>query len=260
MPYKLVGIHIGLVLALVVVGYLINGLSKPYEGYVTSFTAGLSAYVTVINILYNKNQKVYLAINRLKMLSGNTHTLWQIDFQFDLRRDQFQFYEDTLDSIEKSLRSSNLGEIRLKDKMGNKLELVLEEQIGLAFRVDEKGVHLNFDPKLQVPSRLYDRRVRLLRTVCESVVQAIKPIKYRFTLEVFFRDGVTNPYYGYFVRKIPLGSLQDFRVVVRLDDSMDCKLRVATDHVSVEATKITEGFDALSNVLRLKPLLQGSAS
>ena len=72
--------------ALIGLGFLLNDTLKEntYQGLFTVLSAGFGIYCFAVNILYHKNQTVFLWVNRALLLIRRTHTYWLPDFDFTL--------------------------------------------------------------------------------------------------------------------------------------------------------------------------------
>jgi hypothetical protein len=154
-------------------------------------------------------------------------------------------------------REGSFGMAEVREE-GTRLQVRLpDHEIGLVLHLDETGLHLNTDRKLLVPSTLYSKRGKLLKSIASEVGATVKPTKTRCTLEIFFRDGVRNPYYGYFVNQVPIGLVEDFNVAFRLEERTNSKIRAYMDHIDVESSDISDGFEAFTSVLLLRALPLG---
>lgn len=238
-------------------GSVLNKKIEPFAGYVTVFMGALGAYVTALNYLYRYNVKFYVFVNRLLLHVERKHTYWNVDFHYDLPRSRLCNLGTLMADLGDIFRRRRFGSAEVNEE-GNRLGVhLLDHEIGLVLHLDELGLHLNTDRKLLVPSTLYTKRGRLLKSIASEVGDYIKPTKTRCTLEIFFRDGVRNPYYGFFVNQVPMGLIEDFNVAFRLDHGSNSRVRACVDHIDVESTNISEGFEAFSSVLLLRALPSG---
>lgn len=91
----------------------------------------------------------------------------------------------------------------------------------------------------------------------EDLSQAVKPITTQCGIVIEFAEGKSNPYYGFFVNRIPARLLEDFQVTFRLDPASDCRIEADQKHINIEGTRLTEVFEALAQVLTLRALPGG---
>lgn len=251
--------HLVGIALLTCLGYVLNRKIEPYAGYVTVFMGTLGLYVTALNYLYRYNVRFYVFVNRLLLHVERKHTYWNVDFHYDLPRSRLRNLGMLMDHLGDIFRAGRFGPIEVK-KEDNRLNVyLLDHEIGLVLHLDESGLHLNTDRKLLVPSTLYANRGKLLRSIASEVGDCTKPARTRCTLEIFFRDGVRNPYYGFFVNQVPMGLVEDFNVAFRLDHGSESKVRACVDHIDVESTNIADGFEAFSSVLLLRALPLGDS-
>jgi len=84
------------------------------------------------------------------------------------------------------------------------------------------------------------------------VTEAVKPESVRLGITITFDDGVLNPYYGFFVRRVPSHVLSHFEASFQFGHASSCRIQAATDSINIEGTSAVDFFTALSQVLALR--------
>jgi len=155
------------------------------------------------------------------------------------------------------LQGGRFGVARKREETPTTLKVDLDRLAVLVFRRDDRFLHLHFDRKMLVPAHLYDTYRRRLASLVEAVNGIVKPVTVRYGLQIAFGDGVRNPYYGFFVNRVPNDLLQDFQVAFQLSEQSGCRIEADADHVNIEGTSFAEVFDALTEVLSLRAVPGG---
>ena len=255
--FLIVVAHIVGVFSLILVGLRLNdAISKDYAGLVTLFSVAITAYITFLNALYQKSYAFHLLINRLRLRFSRTHTFWQPHFHFEMEADKC-VGPLLLNELWQLLSKGEYGQAVRQSQTPSKLVVSLDSLLTIQLRINDNSLDLGFEHKFLVPSHLYDQyRFRLAR-LAEDITKIVRPVKTAYGIQVSFGDGARNPYYGFFVNRVPMSLLQDFQVTFRLDAKSDCRIEAGTDHVNVEAGCLTDAFEALNQVLRLRALPKG---
>jgi hypothetical protein len=240
---------------LLVFAYEIKGTSGIFD------TAAIlcGAYTTLFNVLYQRNMKFYLLINRIKFKLSPTSTMWLASFRFGLDPGQNGPPSTLLTRIAERLRAGGHGRVEVRGQFSNSLEILIDELIGLTISLDQDSVFVALDRKLSVSSDQYQRYQHKLRRIADDISLAINPTDLRCELQVSFQPGAPNPYYGFLVNRVPSDLLQDFRVSFKLNRDSNCRIMANLDHVGVDASNLGDLFDALSEVLSLRALPGGVA-
>ena len=230
-----------------------------YHGVVTAFTSIYGAGVTAYNILYHKNRKFYLFVNRLWFKMVRTHTLWNVSFRFSLGPAYDGDHSPILSRLAERFRDGKYGSASVEQVSRSLLNVVLQhhEPMGLNFSLGDDELYVGSDREMLVPAHLYERYQRRLKLVVDDIIAVVKPVHSRCGLTVSFGEGTRNPYYGLFVDRVPPDLLQQFQVTFRLDRDSDCRIEADTDRVEVQATNAVDLFQALSQVLNFEALPKG---
>ncbi len=232
-----------------------------YQGFVTASTSLYGVGVTAYNILYNKNRKFYLFVNRLWFKVARTHTFWNASFRFSLRPEHDDDRSSILTRLAERFRDGRHGRAVFEQVSRSLLNVVLhgDEPMGLNFSLGDGELYVGSDREMLVPAHLYESYQRRLKLVVEDVISVVNPLGVQCGLTVSFGAGMRNPYYGLFVDRVPPDLLQQFQVTFRLDRKSDCRIEADTDRVDVQATSIVDLFLALSQVLSLEALPKGGS-
>lgn len=222
------------------------------EGLVSILSFGFSIYISIINILYIKNNKFYIFVHKLFLLISRSHTFWNLDLDFVLDPDKLDQREGMLPRIEEMFREGKHGSPRVQSTATNRLDVLLDNTLGLTFISDDVGIHAGFDRELLVPTHLYSEEQRRLRKITNDLYSLIQPLEMRCGLQVRFRDVAHNPYFGYFVNRVPAELLQDFLVRFRLHHDSTCRIEAQTDCVGLQSKSLAEMFEAMTQVLSLE--------
>ena len=246
----------GVVCLILAVAYQLYGL----HGVVTAFTSIYGAAVTAYNVLYSKNRKFYLFVNRLWFKVARTHTLWNVSFRFSLESAKDGDHSSILSRLADRFRDGKHGRATVAQVSRSILNVVLhrDEPMGFNFSLDDDELYVGSDREVLVPAQLYERYQRRLKLVVDDIIGVVKPRHSRCGMTVGFGAGTKNPYYGLFVDRVPPDLLQQFHVMFRLDHDSDCRIEADSDRVEVQASNSIDLFQALSHVLNLEALPKGA--
>ena len=126
-------------------------------------------------------------------------------------------------------------------------------------RIGDGCLHVTLDRKILVPAHLYDDYQRRFARIAESLARAMNPTSIRCGISVTFAEGTKNPYYGFFVNRIPADLINHFEVNIKTSSRSTCRVEAGMDHVNIEGRSLVEFFDTLSKVLSLRALPTGAA-
>jgi len=247
---------IGLTL-LLFLGVSLNTFLQSHAGVISVLSVAVGLYATAVNILYHRNRRLYLFVNRVLLKVRRTHTYWQPSFDLELSQSQ-DLSNDWIQMVWKILQEGRFGVAKKRDETPTTLKVDLDSLTVLVFRRDDLHLHVHFDRKMLVPAHLYDTYRKRLASLVEAVNGVVKPVSVRYGLQIAFGDGVRNPYYGFFVNRVPSDLLQDFQVVFQLSEQSACRIEAGADHVNIEGTSFVEFFDALTEVLSLRAVPGGA--
>ena len=99
--------HLVGIAALIGIGLLLNDTLKAntYQGVTTVLSTAFGIYCFVVNILYHKNQRVFLWVNRLLLMVRRTHTYWLPAFDFTLADATIENRMQLIGQVEQALRA-----------------------------------------------------------------------------------------------------------------------------------------------------------
>jgi len=253
----IIGCHVVAIVLLLWLGTSLNEkINHEYAGVITVFSLALGIYSTALNILYQKWQRFHLFANRVFLLFRRTHTFWQPHFHFDFGQ---SCDSGVLEDLWMHLNTGQYGKTVKKDQTSSTLQVSIDDLFAMSFRIGEASLDLGFDQKLLVPSHLYETYRKRLSKLAEGISNTIHPITAKYSIIVSFGDEVRNPYYGFFVSRVPAKLLQNFQVTFRLDPHSDCRIEAGMNQVDIEGASLTDTFDALNQVLSLKALPLGGS-
>lgn len=248
--------HIVGVLLLVGLGLLLNETLKAntYQGLTTVLSTAFGIYCFVVNILYHKNQTVFLWVNRLLLMVRRTHTYWLPAFDYTLSDATVENRHELIDNVEKALKSLPSKKVQRTSGTPTSAAITIDDTIFLLLRVDEAHLHLTLDRKILVPSHLYESYSRRLARIAEAISNAIQPESARLGITITFADGIQNPYFGLFVQRVPSQLLRHFEASFLLHQGSSCRIEAGTDSINIESQGSVDFFDALNQVLALKAI------
>ena len=256
--------HVLAIMALVTLGLWLNSplsrYASDYGGLITVLSASFGIYSFVINILYQKNRHVHFWINRLWLHFVRTHTFWKPSFDFTLASEDLDTRKNSLVRAVEAIEAGGLGPTRRGQIAATVANVTVDDMICIVLRCDGGHVHLTLDRKLLVPSHLYDAYRQKLAKIAEAVHLGVAPVHdARYCITVSFGDGVANPYYGFFVNRVPIDLLSHFEVSFRLNKQSPCRIEAGKDFVNVDGTSLVEVFEALAQVVSLRAVPDGVA-
>lgn len=239
---------------IVLLGLKVNALLNEYSGLISVVGLGFGYYSTVLNYYYNRDPRIYGFVNRWLLLVRRDHTYWELSIAFSFEPRSPVDRERLLGDIEARLRGSDVGTVRVPVRTMEHMELVLDNLIDLNFRLEPCRLAVNLDRRLTVPVHAYAEYQKTLLNVAEAVQAVVKADELACDVQVFFRKGRPNPFYGFFVNRVPAKLLDTFHVVFRMDRCPDCRIEASQDHVGVHATSLTKMFAGLDEVLSYRSL------
>ena len=258
--WTVVGHILGIALLLALGLWLNSVIAKygqAYAGVITVFTTAWGAYITAVGFLYNKNRRFHFWVNRLGMMFVRSHTYWQPVFDFELDPASSESRSSLLDRIAGAVLQGQFGTARRVQSAGPMLSISVDDLMCFVFRLDEAHLNVHLDRKLLVPAHLYDRYRHKLARIADEIRQVANPVSMRCGVLISFGDGVPNPYYGFFINRVPAELLQTFQVSFRLDPHSSCRIEAGTDCVNIEGNNPVDLFEGLSQVLALRALPRG---
>jgi hypothetical protein len=248
--------HIVGIAALVGLGLLLNDTLKAntYQGVTTVLSTAFGIYCFVVNILYHKNQTVFLWVNRLLLQVRRTHSYWLPTFDFTLSDTTLANRREVINEVEKALAASPHKKIQRSNDTPSGATITIDDTFFFLFRVDESHLHVTLDRKILVPAHLYESYRQRLARFAEMFSNAIHPESVRLGITITFGDGVPNPYFGLFVQRVPSQLLRHFEASFLLTEASSCRIEAGTDSINIEGQGAVDFFEALSQVLALKAI------
>ena len=238
---------------------MFNQIGKRYSGVITVLSTAFGIYSFAMNLLYQRNLAFHLFVSRLRLTLSRTHTYWLPAFDFELPSELSRDRQSVLSLAADAVAHGHCGKVRKVTSTPNSETFALDDLICLTLRVDDGYLHTTLDRKILVPAHLYNRYKQMFARITESLSQKIKPVSMRCGISVSFAEGVRNPYYGFFVSRVPADLINHFEVSFRTDNRAGCRIEAATDYVNVEGQSLVELFDSLSKVLSPQALPIGAA-
>lgn len=255
--------HVVAITALVFVGLALNTTittyADSYAGVITVLSTAFGVYSFVVNFLYQRNRDFHFWVNRLRLLFTRTHTYWKPAFDFVLTVDANERRE-LLNDIWGELEQEHRGHVKKVDENGTTMRVTFDDLMCVVFRLAEDRLHVSLDRRLLVPNHLYDEYRAKLARLAELIQRLAKPNQVMLGLTISFGEGRRNPYYGFFVNRIPPELLQDFHVTFRPQATSSCRIEAGKEEVNIEGNSTVEVFEALNQVLSLKALPGGAAT
>lgn len=248
--------HVVGLACLVVAGVVLNDDIKEnkYAGLLALLSTAFSAYMFAAGVLYRNNQRVYLWVNRSLLMVRRTHTYWQPAFDFVLPESHVHL-DEVVETLQKNLRAK----VVVLEGSASKVTLVIDDLLHLVTQIRDEHLHLSLDRKILVPSHLYDAYAERLTVLIEAVSEVVRPESVRLGLTITFGDGIRNPYFGFFVQRVPAQVLRSFEASFLLSEGSSCRIEAGTDCITVDSQKPREFFEALKGVLSLRSLPAGVA-
>ncbi len=176
-------------------------------------------------------------------------------FTFESR--QVEQLSILLAEIETKLLNSDLGKVEFTSKTVDKMEFKLDTgdgELGFIIHLENCRLTVCLDRKMTVPLNAYADYQKLLHNIAEKIQLVVKPDEVLCDVQVYFRQGKRNPFYGFFVNRVPAKWLESFHVVFRVDRHPDCRIEASTDHVGVQSNSLTKLFSGLDEVLTFQAL------
>jgi len=254
--------HIAGVLALIGLGLLLNETLKAntYGGVTTVLSTAFGVYSFALNILYHKNQAVFLWVNRLLLMVRRTHTYWLPAFDYTLSDATLENRRELINNVEKALAASPHKKIQRANDTPSSAAITIDERFFFVLRLDESHLHVSLDRKILVPSHLYETYRRQLARFAEVISNAVHAESVRLGITITFGDGVSNPYFGFFVQRVPSQLLRHFEASFLLAQGSSCRIEAGTDSINIESQGAVDFSEALSQVLALKAIPAEGAS
>ncbi len=241
-------LHILFIGLLIWLGIALNDeVKNEYTGVITVFSIALALYTTALNFLYQRWQRFYLFINRVLLKLRRTHTFWQPHFRFILRQEP---EAQIIGELWKYFQAGQHGSVIKRNQTPSTLEITIDELFVAKIRLDQNCLELYFEQKLLVPSHLYNEYRRKLSRLAEGIASRIKPASSKYSILISFDENNQNPYFGFFVNRVPAQLLQTFQVTFRLTSDSDCFVEAGIDRVNIEGGNFTDTFEALGQILK----------
>lgn len=226
--------------------------TSDYQGVTTVLSVAFGLYCFAVNFLYHKNQNVYLLVNRLLLMVRRTHTYWLPAFDFTLSDTSLQHRRGLIAHVETALAELPHRKIKRINETPSSATICIDDKLFLALRLDDSHLFVTLDRRILVPSHLYETYRQWLARIGEIITKAVRPESVRLGMQITFDDGAVNPYYGFFVRRVPSHVLRHFEASFQFGHGSTCRIEAATDSINIEGTSAVDFYSAISQVLALK--------
>lgn len=248
--------HLVGIALLVVVGLCFNDTLKAntYGGVTTVLSTAFGVYCFVVNVLYHKNQTVFLWVNRLFLMVRRTHAYWLPAFDYTLSDATLEARRELISNVEKALEAAQFKKVMKTNVTPTSATITVEDTFFLIVRLDEAHLHVTLDRKILVPSHLYESFCQRLARIAEAISTAVRPDSVRLGIAITFGDGVQNPYFGFFVQRVPSQVLRHFEASFSLSQTSNCRIEAGTESINIESQGAVDFFQALTQVLALKAI------
>lgn len=250
------GAHLAGIVILGCVAYVFNDAIKAqtaaYEGFTAVFSVAFGIYSFALNLLYHKSQEVYLWVNRLLLMVRRTHTYWLPAFSFSIPGATLEDRQTLVERVEDALETLPHKKIKRISQTPSSATISIDDALFVVLRINDGHFFVTLDRKILVPSHLYELYCQRLARIGEAIRDVVKPDSVRLGISITFDDGVANPYYGFFVQRVPPQLLRHFEASFTFGHGSSCRIEAATDGISIEGTSLTDFFLAISKVLALR--------
>ncbi len=247
-------LHVVVGVVLVLGGLSANATLERYSGLLTVIGLGFGYYSFVLNLYYNRNPRVYGLVNRVLLSIRRDHTYWELSIAFIFEPRSPDQRCVLLSTIESRLREKYVGRVQVTRVTMEHMEMTIDNLIGLIFHLEAHRLALSLDRRLTVPVHAYAEYQHELFTIADAIQEVVKPDDVICDVQVYFRRGQPNPFYGFFVCRVPSKLVEAFHVVFRMDRCPDCRIEASTDHVGVHANSLAKMFACLDEVLSFRAL------
>ena len=249
--------HISVAVVISIASYKASTAQTWFANLRSAIAVLAGYYSFVFNWYYNTNPKLYGFVNRHLLLIKQIHTFWDMNLEFRFESRSGENLAKLLPELKTALDESNLGELEVKSSDVDKLEFVLHTREGdIGFRIYLQDCVLTacLDRRLTVPFNAHKDFQNLLQNIAEKIQRVAKPDQVLCNLLVYFREGKPNPFYGFFVNRIPVEWLKTFNVVYNVARHPECLIEATTDHVGVKSDSLKTLFEGLGDVLTFQAL------
>jgi hypothetical protein len=251
-----IALHLVAIVAIIWLGLVINtpliNATENFAGVITLLSTAFGIYSFAVNILYRSNRRFYFWVNRLRLHLSRTHTYWKPSFTFSLDPSKAGERIELLDVIWNELVIEKIGDLKKVEQNANTLRVEFDNLLCFVFRLYPDRLHAGLDRRLLVPCHLYDKHRTQFARVAEILQRVTSAHCTSLGLTLSFDDGVTNPYYGYLLNRLPGESLERFEVSFSPQPYLLCRVEASKDEITVNGSRIIDVFETLGQVLTLK--------
>lgn len=219
-------------------------------------TSGLAVWSFVIQLLYYRNEAVFLAVNKILMIFKKVHTRWKPFFAYTLSDVHCQEVTDRLESVQNELSRLPDAKLKWRKESSTLYRVELFDVFHFVLMIRELRIVLTFDRDETVPSHLYDRYSSRLASIAEVFQRELRPTEMQMSLTLTYRDGIKNPYFGYFVREVPSHLLTAFDITFEVGTEQKSRVCATVDSVEVHSDSIRCLFESAEHILSLSAIPQ----
>jgi hypothetical protein len=181
-----------------------------------------------------------------------THTYWLPTYNLILSNNSLEYRRTLVEKVYTALKELPHKKITLQDETLTSAAICIDDKLFLVLQIGEQHLFATLDRKILVPSHLYETYQHTLARIGEILREAATPDSVQFGLTITFDDGVMNPYYGFFVRRVPSHILCHFEASFQFGHGSSCQIEVGTDSINIEGTSAVDFFAGVSQVLALE--------
>lgn len=201
----------------------------------------VSLLANLLQWLYQRYEKVFMCLQRLKFYFSNRTTLWNLTFEFNLQNEGVEESRQAVEDAFHKIKSQDNFNV-YTDLPNSKVVQVAGVIYKLFAEPGKSSVHV---VDQRVPYRDSIRIIeKQLLPLVESVERAVRVISERYALIVKF-DASRNPYLGVFLQRVKGKQIRSFQCLIVKGDRGQDSVTIGLDTLSIVATS-RESFRSLS--------------
>jgi hypothetical protein len=210
--YRKILILLPLVLC-VFLGIKLNDWFGKWTGAICATSIIVNIYVFIGSYYFYKSERFYLWIQRQLLRFKRTDTNWYFQVSYEnisQNGGKFAWQEEKFNdrlacNIERLVGKS----VSIEKNIICCLVLAIDNQIRLTLRYADDGKASLATSKILVPSHRYDEYINWLSDIFSEIEREFRAIDVQYRMHIEFPN--KNPYFGFFVRNIPIELLREFR-------------------------------------------------
>jgi hypothetical protein len=234
--------HIATIIALVIIAGIMGALVVTYPETTFALIGAWSGWALLVTrILYEKWDKFYMILQKIKYKFCGLDTLWSLKVNYEIENNQ-----DIIQTIRKTLLNCGLNDLKINQPFEKVLEM---KSNGITWEfIDNDGIleiHI-FD--INVTYNKADRMISKIISPCFQNIERVLNIrKKHYFLSVSFED---NPFIGLYMNKISGKDLINFDITFKLEDQ---RVEVHKDKIIIHTDSITDLVEISRNILVISP-------